>query len=281
MIKTDILRKISSVYEELSKSQKVIARFILDNAKDVPNLTVTELAERASSSPASVIRFCQMINVKSFTLLKVEIAAALVNEKPVDLDFLYQEDIHAIKQKLLESSYQAMADTLNYLDEATLSMANERIEKAEVMYIYGVGASYLTAENIAQKWGRVGKITIVTNDRHLMATRLSACRQKAVFIVVSNSGKTTEVLSLQKVAKDNGIETIAITQFGNNLLSQRADVVIRTVKTNESEYRSAATTSLHVQFLTVDVIFFYYMSFHHEQVLSSVRRTREAIKNMD
>lgn len=281
MIKTDILRKIDSIYEDLSKSQKVIARYILDHASDVPNLTVTELAARASSSPASVIRFCQMLNVKSFTLLKVEIAAALVNEKPVDLEILYQEDLTFIKQKLLESSYQAMSDTLNYLDEETLSQATQLIEQAEVMYIYGVGASYLTAENVAQKWARVGKLTMVSNDRHLMATRLSACKQKAVFVVVSNSGKTAEVLSLQKIAKENGIQTIAITQFGNNPLAQKAEVVIRTVKTNESEYRSAATASLHVQFMTVDVIFFYYMSSHYDEVLNSVRKTRETVKALN
>lgn len=278
MLKTDILRKIDSVYSELSKSQKVVARYILDNPEKVPNLTVTELAKEAQSSPASIIRLCQSLNVKSFTLLKVEIATALVNEKPVDLEFLYQENIETIKQKLLESSYQSMQDTLHYLSEDVLAKANELIDSAEVMYVYGVGASYLTAENIAQKWARVGKIAICSNDHHLIATRLSATSTKAVIILVSNSGQTYEALSVQKIAKQNDIPTIAITQFGNNPLAQKADVVIQTVKTNESEYRSAATSSLHVQFMTVDVLFFYYMSFHYEEAISNVRKTREASK---
>lgn len=281
MLKTDILRKLDSIYSELTKAQKVVARYILDNPEQIPNLTVIELAEKAKSSPATIIRVCQSLNVKSYTLLKVEIATALVNDKPVDLEFLYQENIETIKQKLLESSYQSMQDTLHYLSEDVLAKANKYIENADVMYVYGVGASYLTAENIAQKWSRVGKIAICSNDHHLIATRLSATASKAVIILVSNSGQTSEALSLQKIAKQNDIPTIAFTQFGNNPLAQKSDVVIQMVKTNESEYRSAATSSLHVQFITVDVLFFYYMSFHYEEAMNSVRKTREVIKELN
>ncbi|MBS4761736.1 MurR/RpiR family transcriptional regulator [Carnobacteriaceae bacterium zg-ZUI252] len=281
MLKTDILRKLESVYDDLSKSQKSIARYILDHPKDIPSLTVIELAELANSSPASVIRLCQSLNVKSFTLLKVEIATALVNDKPVDLEFLYQENIETIKQKLLESSYQSMQDTLHYLTEDILSRANTVIEQSDILYVYGVGASYLTAENIAQKWTRVGKMAMGSNDHHLTATRLSAYKEKAALILVSNSGYTKEALNLLKIAKDNGVKTIALTQFGNNPLAQKADVSIQTVKTNESEYRSAATSSLHVQFITVDILFFYYMSFHYDEVISSVRKTRENIKRLN
>lgn len=281
MIKTDILRKIESLLPELSKAQKVIAEYILDYPQDIPKMTVTDLAEHAKSSPATVIRLCQTLKVESFTLLKVEITAALATNVTSEWDVSPDESTEGIKKNLLESAYQSMKDTMHYLTDDILHKASALIESADVLYTFGTGASFLVAENISQKWARIGKVIMATSDPRIMITRLASSTNKAVAILVSHSGRTKEVLIMQEVAKQNGIQTIVLTQLGSNPLASKADVAIQTVKTSETELRSAATASLHVQFLAIDTLFFYYMSTRYGNVFYHIHHTRECIHQLD
>ncbi|WP_438759830.1 SIS domain-containing protein [Enterococcus sp. AZ194] len=82
------------------------------------------------------------------------------------------------------------------------------------------------------------------SDAHLLLVILTSAVKEAVFIGISNSGETKEVLHMVKVAKNAGLKTISMTQFGSNTISSLTDVSIHTVRSNEAELRSAATSSL-------------------------------------
>lgn len=278
MLKTDVLRRIESLMDQFSKSQQKIARYILENPVEVTKMTVSELADASQSSSTTVMRFCQTIHVDSFPTLKVEIATSLSQEKLVELEIAQAEPLEMIKMKLLESSYQAMQDTMYNLNEEMLEKANHLIEQADVIFTFGSGASYLAAENISQKWNRVGKLVICSQNTHILTTTMASNYQNALLIVVSNSGETKETIKIQEIAKKNNIPSIAITSFGSNALSTNADVSIQTVKSMESVFRSAATSSLHAQFITIDLMFFYFISNRSEKVIKHIKHTKQMIK---
>lgn len=277
MLKNDVLRRIESLMDQFSKSQKKIANFILAKPQDVIRMTVMDLAKVSDSSPTTVMRFCQTIHVDSFPTLKVEIASSLTQEKDIHLEIKEDAPLELIKKKLLESSYQTMQDTMYLVSDEILSKAKKIIEKAEVLFTFGSGASYLVAENIAQKWNRIGKLVICSQNTHILTTTMTSCTKKAVLIVVSNSGETKEAILMQKMAKRNNISVISITSFGNNTLSHNADVAIQTARAIESEFRSAATSSLHAQFITIDLLFFYFVSNKTDDIIEKIKRTKENI----
>lgn len=275
MIKNDILRRIEAYGKQFSNAQQKIATYILENASEIPKMTISELSDVTGASPATIVRFCQTLMVNSFSILKVEIASALSYEKPQTLNIEPGESIEVISNKLLESSYQAMADTVHYLTADLIKTFNDIVDESDVIYTYGVGASYLVAQNISQKWSRVGKIVVCESDLHVLMTRFVKNDLKKTLIVVSNSGKTNEVVIASKIARDNGVKVISMTKLGENPLVTLSDVAIRTVDPNESEFRSAATSSLHVQFLIVDILFFDFISNRYEQSMNYIRETRQ------
>lgn len=273
-----IHHRIESILSELPQSEQKIAEIILAEPEAVIEMTANQLAKASGTSPASVIRFCKSISIPSFTELKLKLSAELTSTTYTSYsDIVPGEPIKEIKNKLLGNAYQSMKETANLLDERELKKINKAIETAGIVYVYGVGASYLVAENIAQKWNRIGKSTVCVSDPHLFLSILVAAPADAVFIGISNSGETKEVMRLMEVAQGSGLTTVAISQFGSNSLSSLADISIQTVRSNEAEVRSAATSSLLAQFMAIDILFYAYVTENYDENIQRIRLSRKAV----
>ena len=161
------------------------------------------------------------------------------------------------QNKLGNNAQVAIKETVDILEEETIQKVVECLESAE-LFLYGVGASSLVVEDILQKWSRVGKPIIFEKDIHVLLPQLVSNEKKKVLWLVSNSGRSADVVALAELAKSMNIEIIALTQFGNNPLSKIADVLVQTSRPKEITNRSAATNSLLAQFATIDIILFLY-----------------------
>ena len=72
-------------------------------------------------------------------------------------------------------------------------------------FVYGLGASSLVAQDIYQKFTRLGRTVFTTLDHHLFASMLGSTEKPSVFIVISNSGTNKEASTLADLAKQQGI----------------------------------------------------------------------------
>lgn len=274
----NILGRIESVLEDLPKSEKKIGLFVKSNPQQVIGMTASELAKMSGSSPATVIRFCKSIDVSSYTEMKVHLSSEITSPRMIGYsDITENESIEEIKQKLLGNAYQSMIDTVEQLNHQKVEEAVETLSEAPVIYLYGVGASQLVVANILQKWSRIGKVVIFHDDFHTLLPSILTAPKGSVLWVVSNSGETVEVLNMVKVAKDNNLKTIGLTQFGTNSLTECVDIPVQTVKVKEAVIRSAATSSLHAQFMIVDIIFFAYASRRLEENSDYIKKSRDII----
>ncbi|WP_326716818.1 MurR/RpiR family transcriptional regulator [Vagococcus jeotgali] len=274
----NVHQRVESIYNDLTRSERKIADLVLARPEDVIKMTASELAEESDTSPASVIRFCKSIGIPSFPELKLALSAERKSEIPNHYsDILPTEKLSDVKAKLLGNAYQSMEETIQLIDDNVIVDAINLIEKAPFVYVFGVGSSFLVAENIAQKWNRIGKVCICLSDVHLLISSLASAAPGTVFIGISNSGETKEVLALNEVAKSSGIKTIGMTQFGMNTLSKQADVVIQTIKSKEGELRSAATSSLMSQFITIDLLFYAYVLGNYDEHISSIHDSRQLV----
>lgn len=278
----NIQGRIISMIDLFPKSEQKIGQVILDNPSMVIEMTASELAHYAGTSPATVIRFCKKIDIPSFTQLKIRLSAEI--ESPVYegySDITANESVDEIKTKLLGNAYQSMQETVSLLNEARIEKIVDVLVIAPVIYVFGIGASYLVAENISQKWNRIGKTIICVQDAHVLITMLVSAPKDAVFFAISHSGETKEVLRLLDVAKEHQVQTIGLSQFGSNSLSSKVDYSLQTVRSNESVVRSAATTSLHDQFIVVDVLFYAYASRNFDQTIEKIRESKNVIKDYE
>lgn len=270
--------RIRSIFDDLTRSERKIAQFIMEKPEEVIKMTASDLAKASETSPASVIRFCKSIEIPSFPELKLELSAE--REAPFATehsDILPNEKISDVKSKLLGNAYQSMKETVQLADEKTLIQASKKIAEASSIYVFGIGSSYLVAENVAQKWNRIGKICICMPDVHQLIANLTSAPKGALFIGISNSGETAEVLSLNKIAQSRGVQTISVTEFGVNSLSKKANLNLKTARSKEVVLRSAATSSLLSQFMLIDLLFYTYVLEDYEKHMEHILSSRELV----
>ncbi|NME55615.1 MurR/RpiR family transcriptional regulator [Enterococcus hirae] len=273
-----VISRIESMMEEYSSTEKKLADYIIKNVEKIPTMTANELAEAAGLSAPTVVRFSKKIGFQSLTDFKINISTELQTGIVEGLSDIHpNESFYSIKHILGNNAQVAIKETVDILNEEKIQEVVETLESAETVFLYGVGASSLVVEDILQKWSRVGKPIIFEKDIHVLLPQLVSNETKKVLWLVSNSGSSADVVAVGEIAKDLGIEVIALTQFGNNPLSKLADVVVQTSRPKEITNRSAATNSLLAQFVTIDIIFYLYMT-KNEQLKEKVRETRQVIK---
>lgn len=273
----NILQRIKSIQPSLPKSEAKIATYILENAIDVPTMNIVELAEKSNSSRSAVTRFCRSVNVSSFSDLKIALSTLIANPDAKGFsDVLENEPIESIKEKVMFNAIETIKETVHFVKNDRLQMAVDLIANASRVVIFGVGASHLVADDIELKWNRIGKICVSVSDIHYAVTLLSTTAD-ALLIVVSNKGETKEGIELLKWANKKDIQTISITQYGQNSVSQLSNCSLQHMIAPESSLRTAATNSMHAQFLTVNILFFAYVSQHFSETTLQVETTKEAI----
>lgn len=74
MNRTPSVVNIQSKMKALTGSEKKVADYVLNNYMKVLDCTVTELAEKAGVSDATVVRFCRSAGYKGYQELKINLA---------------------------------------------------------------------------------------------------------------------------------------------------------------------------------------------------------------
>ncbi|MFC7393411.1 MurR/RpiR family transcriptional regulator [Scopulibacillus cellulosilyticus] len=275
-----IISQIKAALSDLPDSEQKVAEYIMDFPKEVIKMSIHETAKKAGTSSAAIVRFCRSMGLDGFPDLKIRLSVEMSKpQQPGYLDIESNEEVESIANKIMSNTLQTLQTTAGHLDSSAIKRTIEVMRKASVIYVYGVGASYIVAEDVAQKWQRLGKHIFSISDCHILSMNFATSPPDAVFFGISYSGDTPEVVHLTKLAKDYGITTIGLSRFGNNKLSQTADIVINTARAPEAELRSAATTSRFAQLLVIDVLFFAYASSQYDFTVDQLAKTREAVES--
>jgi len=281
MGKGSILNQIELALEELPRSEKKIAKYILECSKDVLYMNINELAKKSKSSSAAVVRFCKSIGIENFGNLKVRLSAESVQGTTVsNLDIEDKESVSSIIEKTLSNTIQVFEDTAHQIESTAVERVVEMLHAADMIYVYGVGASFLIAEDIAQKWRRLGKKVYAISDYHLLLSTMAIQNAQAVFWGVSYSGKTKEVLLLIEKAKAFGMKTIGLSRMGQHKLAQNVDALLTTARAPEAKLRSAATSSRFAQLFVIDIVFLTYASSQYKFTVEQLEKSRNAVADL-
>lgn len=68
----NIIEKIKKIYPDLTKKQKYIADYLIENPEDICYITLQQLSKNTSSSELTILRFCKKIGCQNFLDLKTQ-----------------------------------------------------------------------------------------------------------------------------------------------------------------------------------------------------------------
>jgi arabinose-5-phosphate isomerase len=109
--------------------------------------------------------------------------------------------------------------------------------------ISGVGKSGHIGKKIAASLSSTGTPSFFVHSTEGVHGDLGMIQEKDIVILISNSGETTEVLSVIPSIKKIGSKIIAITSKGNSTLAEEADVVLTYQYDSEADPLNLAPTT--------------------------------------
>ncbi|MEU6482490.1 MurR/RpiR family transcriptional regulator [Streptomyces sp. NPDC046887] len=252
--------KVRTLAPSMTRSMQRVAEAVAADPAGCAALTVTGLAELTGTSEATVVRTARLLGYPGYRDLRLALAGLAAQQQSgrspaVTADIAVDDPIAEVVAKLAHDEQQTLADTAAGLDTVQLGAAVTALTAARRTDIYGIGASGLVAQDLAQKLLRIGLVAHAHHDPHLAVTGAVQLRAGDVAIAITHSGSTSDVIEPLRVAFDHGATTIAITGRPDGPVTQYADHVLTTSTARESELRPAAMSSRTSQLLVIDCLF--------------------------
>jgi RpiR family carbohydrate utilization transcriptional regulator len=219
-----MLDRIKASLPSLAPAEQRVGKLVLADPRAFANLPVTELADRAHVSKPTVVRFCRSVGYDGLSDFKLKLAGSVSEGVPfihrsVDAD----DKTSDITVKVIDNTVAAFLKYRNdassfALEHAAQALAatqktNRRIE------FYGVGNSGIVAQDAQHKFFRLGVNAIAYSDGHMQVMSASMLQPGDCAVIISNSGRTRDLMDACDIAKKQGATTIVITASGSPLAS--------------------------------------------------------------
>lgn len=272
-----VLSRLRSAHRSLFKTGQKVADYILAEPQQVIHASVTELAEAADVSEASVVRLCQHMGYRGFQDMKVSLARDLVEPtKFIHEDVKPGDDIGAVVQKVFQSDINALSETLRVLDTAELQRATNLILGAKRVEFYGIGSAGPVAVDAYYRMLRIGINAVVCIDSHMQAVSASLAGPEVVIVTISHSGSTKETVDAMRLAHQAGAHTVCITNYAKSPITAFADVILYTAAA-ETMFRTEAMTSRIAELSIVDALYVCVALARFQESLSNIEKTAAAL----
>jgi DNA-binding MurR/RpiR family transcriptional regulator len=243
---------IQERFDEFSRSQKDVARYIVDHLDEAAFLTAEELARRASTSSSTVVRFSQALGFEGYP----ELQQAAIEEYRTATDggngvaagaALFSFD-HSELEGSLSADYSNLEETARHLTREQVDGAVSALAEAQRVVIVGVDqmaffASYL--RHILSLLDIRAEIVASTGGESLQ--RLGRIDEETLVIVLSCGRAHPLLLRAMKLALHRRARTLAISDASMSEVGEHAEQTLYFSSNSPSFARSNTALMALVQ----------------------------------
>ncbi|MDG4791736.1 MurR/RpiR family transcriptional regulator [Micromonospora sp. WMMD1102] len=277
--------RIRAQLAHMSQSMAKIGQLLLDNPELPLQLSITELAERAGTSAATVTRFCRLIGYGGYPPLRVGAAADLGRSSALDAwdqvigyTFGPAQSPAEVLRTLLNVHVGALQATADLVDLALLHRVAATLASSRHVDIYGIGGSGLVAAGMHARLYQIGINAHAWTEVHVGLTSAALLGEGAVAIGVSNTGRTSETVEMLALAGARGAFTVAMTSNPSSPLAVAADVHIQSYAPGEY-LQPGAFAAQHAQLFVFDLLYLMVAQQNYERTTSTLAQTTAAVAN--
>nr|WP_295776569.1 SIS domain-containing protein [Rhodoferax sp.] len=219
-----MLDRIQAALPSLAPAEQRVGKLCLADPRAFAKSPVSVLADRSHVSKPTVVRFCRSVGYDGLADFKRKLAGT-VNEgvpfihRSVDTD----DKTSDVMVKVIDNTVAAF---LKYRNEASTIALEKAVAALMAAYegkhriqFFGVGNSGVVAQDAQHKFFRLGVHTVSFSDGHMQVMSASTLGPGDCVVVISNSGRTRDLMDACDIARKNGATTIVITASGSPLAS--------------------------------------------------------------
>ncbi|TGG93902.1 MurR/RpiR family transcriptional regulator [Natronospirillum operosum] len=249
----DIISRIRDVHDSLSRAERQVADYILDNLDVAVRTSTTDLARAANVSPPTITRFCRSIGCDSLKSVKLELAQAQVVGGRYLRKPYHQGDVRAVQDNVIGGLRNAIHQLENQLDQTALEAAVGRLKEARRVVVFGGGGSGANlAEELENRLFRLGLHASAYVDTQMQTMVAATLSQGDVLVILSATGRFEPLVKCAEIARQYQAEVIALTRPGS-ALARSVDVAL-TLSIEESEDILKPTASRYAFMALLDIL---------------------------
>jgi DNA-binding MurR/RpiR family transcriptional regulator len=223
--KKQVLEKIKLEYDHFTPAQKAIAEFIIHNPESLLFMSISEMAEKAQVSTASIVRFCNVLGFDGYTQLIKEGQQAIQSQLSTLGRFNITHNLRST-QILKESKSwgdsafsRILSHEIENLDRLAVTIkvedfnkAAELIEKADRILVIGCMASASLAAHMGRMLCKViPEVDVADSDGVLDSAKFLRLTSRSVAFVIAFPRYPSVTVRLATTALESGCHIVSIT----------------------------------------------------------------------
>lgn len=228
---SSVVERINEAFDSMSKGQKAIAKYILDNYETAAYMTAAKLGETTGVSESTVVRFSMELGYEGYPhfqkALQEELKVKLTSVQRLNAASRYTDDA-----SILKSIIQADIDSLKYtsenLDEEAFSKAVSTILQAKKIYIMGLRSS-----SPLSSFMHFYMTPLFDDVRHIHSNSANEVFEQIlpigpgdVMIGISFPRYSSRTIQSMQYARSRGASVIVITDKADTPMTEYADVAL-------------------------------------------------------
>ncbi|MGN6830270.1 MurR/RpiR family transcriptional regulator [Paucibacter sp. M5-1] len=256
-----MLERIKAALPALPPAEQRVAKLLLIDARAFASLPVSELADRAHVSKPTVVRFCRSVGYDGLADFKLKLAGS-VNEgvpfvhRAVDEDDKPGDLIVKVVDNAVAALLHYRNDAASHAFERAITALAESGRNGRRIEFYGVGNSGIVAQDAQHKFFRLGVNTAACSDGHVQLMSATMLQTGDCAVIISNSGRSRDLMDAAEIARKKGATTIIITTSGSPLaaMGQAPGQILLAVDHPEDFDRYSPMVSRLLHLIAIDIL---------------------------
>lgn len=223
---TDLLRRIQSEYKRMSKGQKQIAEYILNNYDKAAFVTASKMGQTVGVSESTVVRFAYAMGYDGYPELQKSLQELIRNKLTSVQRMALSADIaeQDVLKSVLKADMVNIRNTIETIDTATFQSVVDNLTSARRVYVIGMRSSTPLAAFLVYylSWllEDVRQVSAGANDA---LEQLVGIQPEDMALGISFPRYSKSSIKAMHFAKSEGAATAAITDSLLSPLAEYAD----------------------------------------------------------
>ena len=251
MYKKKILEKLKNT--RLTKKEKRIAEFFLDEEQRVFLMNVADIAKTIDVSDTSVIRFIKSLGFENFTDFKNSGQEDIKSRLDKTNDFIKNLDIikeNSIEQLYIHKINEEVNKIFNSNSQKQIKKISNLIIKAKNKYI----VDFKSTAGIANFFGvRLGfmleNVSTFNIDDSVVVNSIFNIKQEDILIIFDYPMYSKAAVVLAKIARENKAKILLFTDSDNAPLAEYSDILYKVKLNGISVFNSLISTQILIEYL--------------------------------
>lgn len=228
--KKDLINQIQKRFSKLSKGQKLIARYIIENYDKAAFMTASKLADKVGVSESTVVRFANALGFDGYPQLQKDlkeiVKIKLTTVQRVKMAGEYS-DVGLVLKKVLRADMNNIRTTLEKIDYDIFRQVINEICRAEKKYIVGLRSSMALADYFGFYLNLIlDNVKIIHHGISNIFEQMFRMDNKDVVIGIGFPRYSMQTVDALSYAKEQGVTIIGITDSLSSPIASLADYTL-------------------------------------------------------